>query len=71
MMMGGGGGGTAMVVDGEYLFVIQGSRLFKVRKSNLEVVTQGQLPMMRPQEGSAPAAPTPRAGGGVGGSIRK
>lgn len=64
-MMMGGGGGTAMVVDADSLYIVQGNRLFKVRKSNLEVIAQGTLPMMRPPEGIGNTAPA-RAGGGGG-----
>ncbi|MEQ1823813.1 MAG: hypothetical protein ABL949_15000 [Fimbriimonadaceae bacterium] len=65
MMMGGGGGGTAMVEDGSNLFILQGNRVFKLSKSDLKVVAQGELP--RPQMPGGPgggggddkAVPTP------------
>lgn len=61
MMMGGGGGGggTAMVDDGNSLFIVQGNRVFKLNKSDLKVAAQGELP--RPQMPGGP-------GGGGGGA---
>lgn len=70
MMMGGGaGGGTTMVEEGSFLFIVQGNRMFKVNKSDLKVVAQGELPRAtgRPaggQEGILLPGPDSRGGGG-------
>jgi hypothetical protein len=66
MMGGGGGGGTTMVEEGNYLFIVQGSRMFKVNKSDLKVVAQGDLPRAMGGPGGAPAQPGNRGGGGGG-----
>ena len=47
-----------MVADGDSLYILQGNRLFKVSKSDLKVVKEGQLPMNPPMGG----------GGGQGGN---
>lgn len=69
MMGGGGGGGATMVEEGNFLFIVQGNRMFKVNKSDLKVVATGELP--RPMGGPAgggqpPAQPGTRGGGGGG-----
>lgn len=62
MMGGGGGGGTAIVEEGPYLYIVQGNRMFKVNKSDLKVVAQGELP--RPMGGPGGGAPPGQPGGG-------
>lgn len=52
---GGMGGGAAMVEDANFLYVLQGNRLVKIQKSNLQVVGQGMIGMPdRPGEIGAP-----------------
>lgn len=63
-MMGGGGGGTAMVTDGDFLFIVQGNRVFKLNKSDLKVVASSDLP--RPQMPQGGGMNPPRGGGGAG-----
>ena len=53
-----GGGGATMVADGDSLYILQGNRMFKVSKSDLRVVKEGNLPMNPPMGG----------GGGQGGN---
>ncbi len=63
MMGGGGGGGTAMVADGQFLFIVSGGMVYKVDKGSLNVVGRQPLnPPMMPA-GGGPA----RVGGGGGG----
>ena len=40
----GGGGGTAMTQDQRFLYIVQGNQVFKLTKSELEVVAAGRLP---------------------------
>jgi len=49
-----GGMQATMVVDGNFLYILQGNRLFKVDKQSLKTVAQGELPrpqMQRPDGG--------------------
>ena len=54
-----GGGPATMVVDNQFLYILQGNQLFKVNKNNLEVVGQGMLPMPMPMMGGDPYQPMP------------
>jgi hypothetical protein len=52
-----GPGGATMVADGDFLYIMQGNRLFKVDKRELAVRASSVLP---PQErGQAPGGPPP------------
>jgi len=46
-----------MIVDGGYLFILQGNRLLKVNKNDLKVERETMLPPMRGQ--LEPRAPMP------------
>ena len=58
------GGGATMVADSDNLYILQGNRLFKVSKSDLKVVKEGQLPMNPPKDEGAMENPARRGGGG-------
>jgi hypothetical protein len=59
--MGGmGGGGTAMDSDNSFLYIVQGSMLFKVAKADLRVV--GSVPLMRQEFGGENPVPLRRGG---------
>ncbi|MBV6458295.1 MAG: hypothetical protein HONBIEJF_01421 [Fimbriimonadaceae bacterium] len=65
-----GPGQSTMIVDGGYLYILQGQRLLKVNKNDLRVDREAMLPPMRGQiEPPRPAQdrrPTPAAPGGDG-----
>ncbi|GEM_PF-4912966 len=55
-----GGGGTAMVSDGNFLFIVEGGMIYKVDKGSLNVVNRMPLNPM-------PQRPNPGGFGGGGG----
>ena len=56
----GGGGGAAIALDSTHLFVVQGNRVFKIRKSDLAIDAQATLPgQQRMQPGGPGGAPPP------------
>ncbi len=57
MQMGGPGGAT-MVADSDFLYILQGNRLFKVDKRELGVRVTGSLPMPQ-RDGQRPAGSPP------------
>ena len=51
----GGGGQAVMIQDGQNLYVLQGNQIYKLSKSDLDVVALGNLPMgMRGQRDAGP-----------------
>lgn len=51
----GGGGQAVMLQDGQNLYILQGNRIYKLSKSDLDVVALGNLPMgMRGQRDAGP-----------------
>lgn len=62
---------VAMLADGEYLFIVQGNRVFKLRKSNLTLAASADLatgphPPGGPFQPQNDRAPIGRPGGGFG-----
>lgn len=52
------GGAPTMIGDEKNLFILQGNRLIKVKKSDLSIEAEKQLPNPRPpQGGGAPGGP--------------
>jgi hypothetical protein len=47
-----------MVADGDFLYILQGNRLFKVDKRELGVRATGSLPMPQ-RDGQGPTGPPP------------
>lgn len=45
------GGPSTMIGDERNLYILQGNRLIKVKKSDLSIEAEKQLPMPRPQPG--------------------
>ncbi len=63
-----GPGGTAMTVDESFLYIVRGSEVFKLRKSDLAVVATGMLPSRPAQLGGGGIQAVPGNGfGGFGG----
>lgn len=64
MMRMGGGGAPVMIDDAQNLYILAGNRLFKVSKSDLDVVAEGMLPMGPPPGGGGfePGGPPPEEG---------
>lgn len=54
MQMMPGGGGATMISDGDFLYILQGGRLFKVDKKDLSVRATGSLPTPRPEHKHVP-----------------
>ena len=67
-----GMGPATMVVDNQFLYILQGNQIYKVNKNTLEVVATGMLPMPMPGQprfgGGPDGAPGVR-GGGAGGGV--
>lgn len=49
-----GGGSATMLADGEFLYVLQGNRLFKVDKKDLAVKAVGGIPTPQPERANVP-----------------
>lgn len=67
-----GGGPATMIDDQENIYILRGNQLFKVRKSDLRVVAQGELPFQGPRPMPAPGvegAPTRPERGQRGGGF--
>lgn len=61
------GGGTAITVDESYLYIVRGSQVFKLKKTDLTLVASSMLPMppnMR-SDGVRLVPPGSRPGAGV------
>ena len=52
-----GPGGATMVADGDFLYIMQGNRLFKVDKRELAVRASSVLPLQ--ERGQGPGGPPP------------
>lgn len=65
-----GPGPSTMIVDGGYLYILQGNRLLKVNKNDLKVERETMLPPMRGQVDPPRAAPDRRPQPLEGGGIR-